>query len=199
MARQLELLSKPTRRHRTLMHVVDAGDGVISLRCSKCSHATGWISWDRETHPVSKMKRGVPCPMCTDECLWDMTGKCTCGGAHGMESVVPPPLNKEWRMSETKFTPGPWAADPMEGMQQPRVRAGAGKHIAVVGNGERPWLVRDEWISHAQLIAAAPDLYSALVRCLAYIEGDELSHGRQFGEGNEARSALCRALGENGQ
>ena len=44
-----------------------------------------------------------------------------------------------------------------------------------------------------RLIAAAPELLAALKQCLAYIEQDEVSHGRKFGAGNVARDAIAQA------
>lgn len=81
MATQLEMLDKPKRKMRALMHVVDAGDHVISLKCGKCAYSTGWIAWDRNVDPVSKMKRGVPCPRCEMERTTGPKGGCPlCGG-----------------------------------------------------------------------------------------------------------------------
>lgn len=53
-----------------------------------------------------------------------------------------------------------------------------------------------EELANARLIAAAPQLLEALERCLQWIEADEASHGREFGCGNQARTALAKARGE---
>lgn len=46
------------------MHVADAGCGMIKFHCPHCGHNTGWIE---DTHTISKNKRGLPCPECSEE------------------------------------------------------------------------------------------------------------------------------------
>ena len=51
----------PKKPRRKLMHVSDAGDGLIQFRCHRCGHDTGWIE---DTKTVTENKRGIPCPKC---------------------------------------------------------------------------------------------------------------------------------------
>lgn len=60
---------------------------------------------------------------------------------------------------ETKWTPGPWVKDRLD-----QLRAPDGRQVGVWGAG-MAWVSRDdEAEANAKLIAAAPDLYSALER-----------------------------------
>lgn len=52
----------PRRKPRHLMHVEDAGDGIL-LKCVHCGHSTGWIV---ATLTVTEYKRGIPCPECNE-------------------------------------------------------------------------------------------------------------------------------------
>jgi hypothetical protein len=61
MAAQLVLLDRPLRRApRKLMHVVDAGSGMVHFRCGRCGHDSGWVKAGK----LSDDKRGRPCPWC---------------------------------------------------------------------------------------------------------------------------------------
>ncbi|HSV28619.1 MAG TPA: hypothetical protein VLL76_03645 [Candidatus Omnitrophota bacterium] len=51
----------PRRPRRVLMHVMDAGSGMIEFACRRCGHNTGWIRDDRT---VTENRRGRPCPKC---------------------------------------------------------------------------------------------------------------------------------------
>lgn len=50
--------------------------------------------------------------------------------------------------------------------------------------------------ANAHLIAAAPDLYEALERCLNFIENTESEFGDLLPSGDVARAALAKARGE---
>lgn len=63
MARQFELLDKPKRRRRVMMHVADGGIDHVRFECGRCGHDTGWLRCE-ETDSVTKLKRGEPCPKC---------------------------------------------------------------------------------------------------------------------------------------
>lgn len=54
-------LNTPRAPRRKLMHVIDAGQGMVLLECRHCGHDTGWIP---EELPTSAYKRGIPCPKC---------------------------------------------------------------------------------------------------------------------------------------
>lgn len=62
MARQFELLDKPRRARRKMMHVVDCGSGMAKFEC-KCGYRSEWMAID-EGESVSSLKRGRPCPKC---------------------------------------------------------------------------------------------------------------------------------------
>lgn len=51
----------PRRKRRVLMHVRDAGSGMIKLKCNKCGYDTDWIA---HKLTVTEYKRGLPCPEC---------------------------------------------------------------------------------------------------------------------------------------
>lgn len=63
--RQMELLPKPTRAPRKLMHVVDAGNGPgpghwAAFECKRCGERSKWMRVEN----VTEAKRGIPCPKC---------------------------------------------------------------------------------------------------------------------------------------
>ena len=101
-------------------------------------------------------------------------------------------------------TPGPWTiVESSDG--RPYIRAN-GRTIAktyrsaIVAARSRPdygsGIEVLPGVENARMIAAAPDMYEALKRCLLYIENDEEDRGRKSDEGNEARAALAKAAGE---
>ena len=103
-----------------------------------------------------------------------------------------------------KWTPGPWTAASGFVFQSDEERAACiardPNWCEIIG-GKYPMpegfsVSGHCGLANAHLIAAAPELYEALIRCLEYIENDETTHGRPFGEGNEARAALAKARGE---
>lgn len=60
--RQLTLFDRPARRKpRIVMHIADAGSGMIFFRCRRCGHEPGWA---KMTGTISANKRGKPCPNC---------------------------------------------------------------------------------------------------------------------------------------
>ena len=92
--------------------------------------------------------------------------------------------------SKSAHTPGPWlisyhheggtqiAIDDEPGMQGER-----DYDLATVTHGDP-----DELEANARLIAAAPELLEALIRCEACTTNDEV--------GRQARAAIAKALGE---
>lgn len=67
MGRQLDLLPKPKRTPRVLMHVVDAGNGPApghwaEFECDRCGYRSEW----RPVESITDAKRGLPCPKCND-------------------------------------------------------------------------------------------------------------------------------------
>lgn len=104
-------------------------------------------------------------------------------------------------MNDTKFTRAPWTV----GKADPSVSYASDVHLPAgwqMITGRYPPFAFGCCVAHvaetadAHLIAAAPDLYAALVRCLEWVEADETVHGRTFGCGNDARAALAKARGE---
>ena len=99
-------------------------------------------------------------------------------------------------MSETKFTPGPWSVEQPMDFELAIVEAGKPAHewrfIATCmfpdENGDIP---KKEVIANAHLIAAAPDLYAWLERCLAMVD-----HGAGPPNWDGIRTALAKARGE---
>lgn len=95
----------------------------------------------------------------------------------------------------TKFTAGPWSFDQYGAIvdkngETIRVRASVSIPMSMsvpIGDEARP---------NAHLIAAAPELYAALVKCLNFIENTESELGIQLTSGMEARAALAKARGE---
>ena len=93
-------------------------------------------------------------------------------------------------MSETKWTQGPWVVDERGTAHQPSVMAKL-SHVASVGNAQ-PWCeAKPQWLANAQLIAAAPDLYEALIA----IMDDPRGKGIDPEHRRMARAALAKAKG----
>jgi hypothetical protein len=90
------------------------------------------------------------------------------------------------------FTPGSWVAISDAGTYE--VDADAGmlgcQPICRMGN------VFTAKAANAHLIAAAPDLYEALMRCLNFIENNESEFGETLDSGDCARAALAKARGD---
>ncbi len=64
MSRQLELLDRaPRAKPRKLMHVCDAGSGMVKFQCSRCGYRSDWVMAGK----LSDDKRGRPCPNCNKE------------------------------------------------------------------------------------------------------------------------------------
>jgi len=55
----------PRRPRRVMMHVVDAGQGMVELQCAACGHNTGWV----QSRTVTEERRGRPCPNCNPESI----------------------------------------------------------------------------------------------------------------------------------
>ncbi len=88
-------------------------------------------------------------------------------------------------MSHVGHTPGPWTWD-----GEPHniiVWCGPDKRVAFLMTSDGPTE------ANARLIAAAPDMLSALEQALGHIEVDETTHGRPFAAGNVIRAALAKA------
>lgn len=78
---------------------------------------------------------------------------------------------------ETKYTNGPWVVNDVS------VRKEDGSLLALVySNGD------GSMNANAHLIAAAPDLYEALDKCIGYVESDIIRR--------KALKALAKARGE---
>ncbi len=98
-------------------------------------------------------------------------------------------------MSETKFTPGPWAKDKYGQLKNPD-----GNPVDVWGCGLSIASRSTETEANAALIAAAPDLYAALeeldeVFCTQADTRDERTRARKALIA--ARAALAKARGES--
>lgn len=113
-------------------------------------------------------------------------------------------------MSETRFTPGPWAIDP-----KVHVSAGHGEFDIIAPDGDDdPWNIartfggigedgESEPKANAHLIAAAPELYEALENVLSDIVDYERANNLSPAPGREdcwqsvtnARAALAKAAG----
>lgn len=91
---------------------------------------------------------------------------------------------------ETKFTKGPWVA-----MENGWVEAGGGHPVCMINDSGLSGSTFKEDIPNAHLIAAAPDLYEALVDMV-----DAVEYLMNDGEGNKetlaALAALAKARGE---
>jgi len=73
-------------------------------------------------------------------------------------------------MGDTKFTPGPWKVYPGNGnYSRPAIYAGPGDFVAQLSHGQRrSW---QQALADADLIAAAPDLYAALLALYRFQDG----------------------------
>lgn len=89
-------------------------------------------------------------------------------------------------MSETRWTLGPWSR--VDTPDYAEIHApGTKQAVALVGTAE-----------DADLIAAAPDLYAALVAALEYVALYESEHmsNKALAVHQKGRAALARARGE---
>lgn len=98
----------------------------------------------------------------------------------------------------TKFTEGPWELGGGE-------NGGLATYVycddatgAAVANIEFPHIRRsaEEVRANGLLIAAAPEMYAALTKCLNFIANTESELGIELTSGMEARAALAKARGE---
>ena len=107
----------------------------------------------------------------------------------GCGEPVPAPLPSSGVSDAPRWTPGPWKAE----------RANVGdRHPLFVVSPERSMPV---WCdADAHLIAAAPDLYTALEWALAQIMGNQAGELRRYGikavDLRKAYDALAKARGE---
>jgi hypothetical protein len=91
-------------------------------------------------------------------------------------------------------TPGPWNLLCSEARGRPRclVVCPRDNEIASIN----PF--RESWNEDAELIAAAPDLLSALQMLLGLVETNEERQGFVSHQGNVARAAISKATGKRG-
>lgn len=91
----------------------------------------------------------------------------------------------------TKHTPAPWRYQPGRDSRPPYVIRGSEGGFVVVG------MTADRQEADAALIAAAPDLLSALEQMLAAFVDDPLTHQYTSGTAADAaRYAIAKAKGE---
>jgi hypothetical protein len=96
-------------------------------------------------------------------------------------------------MSETKWTPGPWQAHSLM-VSEADKPIGRGHDICHCGLGMRPNREVGQSDANAQLIAAAPELFEALV---AIVRSVDLNQAVVNGFLQiDARAALAKARGE---
>ena len=100
-------------------------------------------------------------------------------------------------MASERWTPGPWRAGRpdmatiVDGFDSKWIYAG-NKYVAVAsGQDVENW---EEVMSNAHLIAAAPELYEALKKCVAYLEPFDSEEPIRCLIG--ACAALAKARGE---
>ena len=93
----------------------------------------------------------------------------------------------------TKFTPGPWVAEPNTNSDGPHVPGSYKIHHL----GTRQWVATQVTERDSSLIASAPDLYAALAAVVACVDRPGGSIRTVTAEAIiEARAALKRARGE---
>lgn len=98
-------------------------------------------------------------------------------------------------MSETKWTPGPWGnagtkdIDPDDGSENIPIRAfRAGRTLVLATVHHLPGTYKAERDATARLVAAAPELYDALQKCVNVTQGcDHLPIGGTNEERAERR------------
>ena len=94
-------------------------------------------------------------------------------------------------MSEAKHTPGPWRVSYESGTT--RIRTADNESI-MCNETYYPWVPHNDADWH--LIAAAPDLLDALERCLNFIANTESEMGETLPCGDQARTAITKAKGD---
>ncbi len=109
-------------------------------------------------------------------------------------------------MSKEAFTPGPWRVEYETTLvwgncdQEDTSSCGMGYPIAearITPSGywaKKPDCFEGE--ANAHLIAAAPELYEAVLKALSYIENTERLWGITLSSGDELRAVLAKARGE---
>lgn len=107
------------------------------------------------------------------------------------------------QMSETRFTPGPWqskrALMPADGEYDYGISAvvDGSKRCIAETFGRASANVRPNAEANAALIAAAPDLYTALERIVASVARGQSGDVCQTFDFDDARAALAKARGES--
>jgi len=94
-------------------------------------------------------------------------------------------------MSETKFTPGHWKIVEDRVPSSLEVYGGT-TAICECWRRANP----ETEIANAHLIAAAPELYEALIACAEVFAGDTLYKGALVNALEKTRAALAKARGE---
>ena len=96
-------------------------------------------------------------------------------------------------MPETRWTPGPWEAEPNTCTDGPHVPGSYKVHHA----GTRQWVASEVTARDARLIAAAPALLNALQNLLAYADrySDEMA---KIGRGAEQLGAMADSVSVSG-
>ena len=106
---------------------------------------------------------------------------------------------------QPKWTPGPWAMETVRTSCGTCHRIGPFPRPAYASKPEGWACVYDDYppgvgspdlLANSHLIAAAPDLYSALEKALNFITNTESEMGETLPCGDAARAALAKARGE---
>ena len=106
---------------------------------------------------------------------------------------------------QPKWTPGPWAMETVRtscgtchriGPFPRPAHASKPEGWACVYDDYPPGVGSPDLLANSHLIAAAPDLYSALEKALNFITNTESEMGETLPCGDAARAALAKARGE---
>ena len=86
-----------------------------------------------------------------------------------------------------------WKVDQVGTAHQPVIRDSSDRCIACVGNAE-PWAeAKPQWMKHAHMMAAAPELYEALEQLLMrWLDPGSITDAQW----HAAKSALSKARGD---
>lgn len=95
-------------------------------------------------------------------------------------------------MSETKFTPGPWAYDPPR-ITAPALREGVGitDVCEIYDSADPDYHAKTKFDGY--LIAAAPDLYAACAEFVRKVESGQARSTRSY---EQMKAAIAKARGE---
>src|SRR5690554_3803697 len=98
------------------------------------------------------------------------------------------------RMTERKWTPGPWVVcEYCEASDEVVVVANGAEYITSIdvdGQSNSDTGVMDQIYANAHLIAAAPDLYEA---CEEFVRKCDIGQARSTNSYNQMKSALAKA------